>query len=211
MINWNIALTAPAIVIMTLVMVGASGPKKRMAIAISVGLEKVDEPLEYRFDVEFSGRRYAVQGYPQEQRIFIGQYLGDRGGPEAEVSEGSYIPVSQSGADVFWAEKQQAISGYDARDWRASADSAFLVDGRRVEEDVPRRRDHDWVQDIWPEPMTLDRASDRLDEPRGAGLAGEHVRDVLESPDCRRPPRPFGEIPRRLDLRTHLAGGEIEP
>jgi flagellar hook-associated protein 3 FlgL len=60
------------------------------------------------------------------------QYLGAQGGPSAEVSEGDYIPLSQSGADVFWAEKQEAVSGYDARAWRAAADSTFLVDGRPV-------------------------------------------------------------------------------
>jgi hypothetical protein len=40
---------------------------------------KVHDPREYRFDIEFSDRRYALQGYPEEQRIFVGQYLGDRG------------------------------------------------------------------------------------------------------------------------------------
>ena len=43
-----------------------------------------------------------------------------QGGPSAEISEGDYMPLTQSGADVFWAEKQQAVSGFDARDWRAA-------------------------------------------------------------------------------------------
>lgn len=43
------------------------------------GNAKVDAPYEYRFDIEFADRRYAVQGYPQDQRVFVGQYLGDRG------------------------------------------------------------------------------------------------------------------------------------
>ena len=64
--------------------------------------------------------------------VLVGvQYLGAMGGPEAEVSEGEYMSLSQSGADVFWAEKQQAISSYDARDWRASADAtSIIVDGK---------------------------------------------------------------------------------
>ncbi len=46
----------------------------------SIGGEgKVDQPREYRFDIEFPERRYAYQGYPTENRIFVGQYLGDRG------------------------------------------------------------------------------------------------------------------------------------
>jgi flagellar hook-associated protein 3 FlgL len=61
------------------------------------------------------------------------QYLGAPGGPSAEVSEGSYVPLALSGSDVFWAEKQQAISTFDARDWRAVSDSTFLVDGVAVQ------------------------------------------------------------------------------
>lgn len=40
---------------------------------------KVDDPREFRFDIEFPDRRYALQGYPDQQRVFVGQYLGDRG------------------------------------------------------------------------------------------------------------------------------------
>lgn len=43
------------------------------------GAGRVDEPREWRFDVEFEGRRYAVQAYPNPQRVFVGQYLGDHG------------------------------------------------------------------------------------------------------------------------------------
>jgi flagellar hook-associated protein 3 FlgL len=60
------------------------------------------------------------------------QYLGAQGGPSAEISEGDYMPLGQSGADVFWAEKQQAVSGFDARDWRAAADSTIVVDGKGI-------------------------------------------------------------------------------
>jgi flagellar hook-associated protein 3 FlgL len=65
--------------------------------------------------------------------VLVGvQYLGAQGGPSAEISEGDYMPLSQSGADVFWAEKQQAVSGYDARDWRAAADATIIVDGKGI-------------------------------------------------------------------------------
>jgi flagellar hook-associated protein 3 FlgL len=65
--------------------------------------------------------------------VLVGvQYLGAMGGPAAEVSEGEYMSLSQSGADVFWAEKQQAVSSYDARDWRASSDATIVVDGKGV-------------------------------------------------------------------------------
>jgi flagellar hook-associated protein 3 FlgL len=60
------------------------------------------------------------------------QYLGAQDGPKAEISEGDYVPLSQSGSDVFWAEKQQAVSSFDARDWRAAADATIIVDGKAV-------------------------------------------------------------------------------
>ena len=61
------------------------------------------------------------------------QYLGSSGGPQAEVSEGSYVQLAQPGSEIFWAERQQAVSTFDARDWRAVEDSAILVDGKRIE------------------------------------------------------------------------------
>jgi len=66
--------------------------------------------------------------------VLVGlQYLGAPGGPEAEVSEGESIPLALNGADIFWAEEQQAISTTDARDWRAAEDAIFLVDGKSVQ------------------------------------------------------------------------------
>jgi flagellar hook-associated protein 3 FlgL len=65
--------------------------------------------------------------------VLVGvQYLGAQGGPSAEISEGDYMPLAQSGSDVFWAEKQQAVSGYDARDWRAAVDQTIVVDGKGI-------------------------------------------------------------------------------
>jgi flagellar hook-associated protein 3 FlgL len=62
--------------------------------------------------------------------VLVGvQYLGSPSAPAAEISEGDYMPLSIGGSDVFWAEKQQAVSGFDARDWRASADATIVVDG----------------------------------------------------------------------------------
>jgi len=67
------------------------------------------------------------------ESVLVGvQYLGAQGGPKTEISEGDYMPISQSGADVFWAEKQQAVSGYDARDWRAANDATIIVDGKAI-------------------------------------------------------------------------------
>lgn len=63
----------------------------------------VHEPREYRFDIEFPDRRYAFQGYPEEHRIFVGQYLGDRG--------------------VVWFDELRFDDTHHG--WRSSRDSAF--------------------------------------------------------------------------------------
>jgi flagellar hook-associated protein 3 FlgL len=90
----------------------------------------------------FSGEKSKTQPFREIEgaapgaagSVVVGlQYLGAPGGPEAEISEGSYVPLALSGSDVFWAEKQQAISTFDARDWRAVSDSTFLVDGKAVQ------------------------------------------------------------------------------
>jgi flagellar hook-associated protein 3 FlgL len=60
------------------------------------------------------------------------QYLGTQGGPATEIAEGSVMPLVQPGADVFWAERQTAVSSVDARNWRAIEDSTILVDGREI-------------------------------------------------------------------------------
>ena len=89
----------------------------------------------------FSGDKSRTQPFREVQgaapgsagSVLVGvQYLGAQGGPKTEISEGDYMPISQSGADIFWAERQQAVSGFDARDWRAAADATVLVDGRAV-------------------------------------------------------------------------------
>jgi flagellar hook-associated protein 3 FlgL len=89
----------------------------------------------------FSGDRSRTQPFREISgtapgaagEVLVGvQYLGAQGGPQAEISEGDYMPLTQSGADVFWAEKQQAISSYDARDWRASGDATIIVDGKNI-------------------------------------------------------------------------------
>ena len=61
------------------------------------------------------------------------QYLGSNGGPQVQVADDSSLPLSMPGNELFWAEKQEAISDMDARDWRSTGDSAISVDGKRIE------------------------------------------------------------------------------
>jgi flagellar hook-associated protein 3 FlgL len=66
--------------------------------------------------------------------VLVGvQYLGSLEGPAAEVTEGSILPLSQPGSELFWAERQVVYASFDAREWRAVEDSAILVDGIRVQ------------------------------------------------------------------------------
>lgn len=78
----------------------------------------------------------AISGDPPEagHEVTVGvQYLGSQGGAKVEVSEGSVLPLSQPGSDVFWAERQQVLSGFDARDWKATSDGAVRIDGFSIE------------------------------------------------------------------------------
>lgn len=61
------------------------------------------------------------------------QYLGDRGGSQTQIASDASLPNLQPGSDIFWAENQSAISTFDARNWRATGDSAITVDGTRIE------------------------------------------------------------------------------
>jgi len=61
------------------------------------------------------------------------QYLAGWKGPQVEVAEGETLPLGQSGSEVFWAERMQVVSGFDARDWKATSDSSFAIDGVRID------------------------------------------------------------------------------
>lgn len=68
-----------------------------------------------------------------ETKITAVQYLGGWNGPEVQVSDSSTIPIRQPGSEVFWAERGQVISTYDARNWRATSDGAIAIDGVKVD------------------------------------------------------------------------------
>ena len=68
-----------------------------------------------------------------ESKITAVQYLGGWNGPEVQVSDSSTIPLRQPGSEVFWAERGQVLSTFDARNWKATSDGAIAIDGVRVE------------------------------------------------------------------------------
>ncbi|HUX37715.1 MAG TPA: flagellar hook-associated protein FlgL, partial [Rectinemataceae bacterium] len=74
-----------------------------------------------------------TSGATGESMITAVQYLGGWRGPEVQVSDSATIPLRQPGSEVFWAERGQVISTYDARDWKATADGAIAIDGVKVD------------------------------------------------------------------------------
>jgi flagellar hook-associated protein 3 FlgL len=60
------------------------------------------------------------------------EYRGAGESRRAELSEGAYAALDIGGGEVFWAEKMQVFSTFDASDYRVSGDGAFYVDGREI-------------------------------------------------------------------------------
>ncbi len=76
------------------------------------------------FDIEMGN--VAGSGVPLIESV---RYNGNVDVNHVEVDENKYMTVENSGARVFWAEKQQLFGGRDAASWQASADSVISVDG----------------------------------------------------------------------------------
>lgn len=60
------------------------------------------------------------------------EYLGGLGSPEAEISEGAYLPMNLAGDEVFWAERQRIAGGSDASNYRVLSASSIFIDGHEV-------------------------------------------------------------------------------
>lgn len=60
------------------------------------------------------------------------EYLGGLGSPQAEISEGAYLPMNLAGDEVFWAERQRIAGGADASNYRVLSASSIFIDGHEV-------------------------------------------------------------------------------
>lgn len=60
------------------------------------------------------------------------EYLGGLGSPQAEISEGAYLPMNLAGDEVFWAERQRIAGGSDASNYRVLSASSIFIDGHEV-------------------------------------------------------------------------------
>lgn len=60
------------------------------------------------------------------------QYLGTISRNQTEIAEGSYMPLSFPGNQVFWAENQQVYASTSALDYQVLEDTSIFVDGTEV-------------------------------------------------------------------------------
>jgi flagellar hook-associated protein 3 FlgL len=60
------------------------------------------------------------------------EYRGAGAARQAEISEGTYSTLDMGGGEVFWAEKMQIYSTFNADNYQVPADGAFYVDGQEI-------------------------------------------------------------------------------
>lgn len=80
----------------------------------------------------FRTLRGHVQG--AEGQVVTGvEYLGSVGINKGEVYEGTALPTSFAGNQVFWADQQKVYSAVDSQNYMVPADTSFLIDGQQVD------------------------------------------------------------------------------
>jgi len=66
------------------------------------------------------------------QRITDVQYIGDIDAREAEIADGTHIPLNIPGNQVFWAENQQVYSSVNASSYQVPEDTSIYIDGEEI-------------------------------------------------------------------------------
>ncbi|GHV67337.1 flagellar hook-associated protein FlgL [Spirochaetia bacterium] len=72
-----------------------------------------------------------VQGAGESVVVRV-EYRGAGPARRTEISEQNYADLDLGGGEVFWAEKMQIYSGYDATDYRVTSPGAFILDGVEI-------------------------------------------------------------------------------
>jgi flagellar hook-associated protein 3 FlgL len=67
-----------------------------------------------------------------ENMVVRVEYRGAGASRRTEISDGAYLDLDISGAEAFWAEKMQIVSGLDASDYRVTAETSVFVDGVEI-------------------------------------------------------------------------------
>ncbi|MDR2900556.1 MAG: flagellar hook-associated protein 3 [Treponema sp.] len=60
------------------------------------------------------------------------EYRGAGANRTAEISENTFANLDVGGGEVFWAEKMQIFSTYDASNYRVENDASIFVDGQEI-------------------------------------------------------------------------------
>ncbi|MDR0550525.1 MAG: flagellar hook-associated protein 3 [Spirochaetaceae bacterium] len=60
------------------------------------------------------------------------EYRGAGAARKTEISDNAFATLDVAGSDVFWAEKMQVFSNYDASAYRAPGAASFFVDGTQI-------------------------------------------------------------------------------
>jgi flagellar hook-associated protein 3 FlgL len=60
------------------------------------------------------------------------EYVGSTFQSQVEIAEGEMIEGNFLGNEVFWAEEHSIYGAFDARNFRANADSQFYLDGQEI-------------------------------------------------------------------------------
>jgi flagellar hook-associated protein 3 FlgL len=60
------------------------------------------------------------------------EYLGSTNETRVQIAEGASMPLNLAGNSVFWAERQQVFSSFDAREYSVLEPGAIRVDGVEI-------------------------------------------------------------------------------
>lgn len=67
-----------------------------------------------------------------ENMVVRVEYRGAGATRRTEITEGSYAKLDMGGGEVFWAEKMQIFSNFDATDYRTAEAGSFFIDGQEI-------------------------------------------------------------------------------
>ncbi|GHV33623.1 flagellar hook-associated protein FlgL [Spirochaetia bacterium] len=67
-----------------------------------------------------------------ENMVVRVEYRGAGATRRTEITEGSYAKLDMGGGEVFWAEKMQIFSSFDATDYRTAEAGSFFIDGEEI-------------------------------------------------------------------------------
>jgi flagellar hook-associated protein 3 FlgL len=80
----------------------------------------------------FSAIESRVAGF-DEPVISQVRYLGTNAQGQAEIADGSYVPLNFPGNELFWAENQQLFSSVDATSYVVQQDTTLSINGTEVD------------------------------------------------------------------------------